>query len=505
MFKNVAFVVCPSQELERPPAAAAALSGVMKARQVPHEIYDFNLELYNTLPHADWMQCERRWRIDAKAVLPASFETWLDAQVQQLLARQHDLVAISVFTKFSARFAELLLERLRPNLDAVVIAGGQGLGTPWGDTTFGRWLQQRQLVDHVAQGDGEVIFDRFLQGDRQVPGLDGAPPEQIQDLNAVPMPSLDQLDPNRYHYHSWPGVYVTASRGCVRRCQFCDVPWRWPKYRYRTGANIAQEMYTQYQRTGVSVFQFTDSVINGVIPQFEALQDRLIEYQAQDSKFHPRWMSQFNIRRRKDMPERIYAKMAKAGASVLVCGIEHTSWHIREAMGKEFDDEDLDHHLRMCAKYGIGNVALMFIGYPTETEQDHAHLLAWLERNRVYMLSGTIMMIRWGYTGSLDHGSRMTMNLEAMNIVPEWPDLIVSPGLEHEQDWLYGRNWINTNNPTLTFRERVRRRLEAHERSVQLGYPVTMSREELEALLMVCRVYLQGESPKIAMEAPGDH
>jgi hypothetical protein len=505
VFKNVAFVVCPSQELERPPAAAAALAGVMEANSVDYKIYDLNLDLYKALDNDQWIICERRWRIDPKIDLPDQFDQWLQTKIQAILGSRHDLIAVSVFTKFSARFAEILLTHLRDRCETTIIVGGQGLRTPWGNTTFGESLKSRNLIDHMAIGDGEVIFDRFLRGDRDIPGLDGRPPEQIDDLDAVPYPSLAQLDPNEYFYHSEPGVYVTASRGCVRKCKFCDVPWRWPKYKYRRGEDIAAEMYSQYQKTGVSVFQFTDSVIDGVIPQFESLQDHLIQYQAQDPDFHPKWLSQFNIRRRRDLPERIYQKMARAGASVLICGVEHASWHIRESMGKEFNDDDLDYHIRMCAKYGLRNVFLMFIGYPTETSEDHRYLLQWLETNRRYMLCGTIMQIRWGYTGSLDHGSRLSMNLEEMNIVPEWPDLKIEQNLSHEQDWLYGRNWINTNNPSLTFRERVRRRIEAHERSVELEYPVTMAREELEALIMVCRVYLQQRCDVDLFEAPGDH
>lgn len=505
MYKNVAFVVCPSQELERPPAAAAALAGIMEANCVDYRIYDLNLDLYKALDHEDWIICERRWRIDPAAELPARFYTWLDCKIDTMLDSAHDLVAVSVFTKFSARFAEILLHKIRNRCGITIIVGGQGLVTPWGDATFGSMLKSEGLVDHMAVGDGELIFDRFLRGDRDIPGLDGLPPQQISDLDALPYPSLTQLDPNQYFYHSEPGVYVTASRGCVRKCKFCDVPWRWPKYHYRSGRHIAEEMYTQYEKTGVSVFQFTDSVIDGVIPQFESLQDHLIRYQEQDPNFHPKWLSQFNIRRRRDMPERIYQKMALAGASVLICGVEHPSWHIRQGMGKEFTDDDLDYHIRMCAKYGLRNVFLMFIGYPTETHADHEYLLEWLEANRRFMLAGTIMMIRWGYTGSLDHGSRLAMNMEQMNIVPEWPDLKIENNLDHERDWIYGRNWVNTLNPSLTFRERVRRRIEAHERSIELEYPVTMAREELEALIMICRVYLQQAADLDLMEAPSDH
>lgn len=507
MYKNVAFIVCPSQELERPPAAAAALAGVMVKNNVDYKIYDLNLNLYNSLREEDWEICEKKWRIDSSIQLPFTFYQWLDGIVNDIATKNYDLLAVSVFTKFSSRFAEIFLQAIRQKINIPIIAGGQGLGTPWGDTTFGKYLKkEKQLVDHVAVGDGEVIFDRFLKGELTIPGLDDVPPEQIHDLDQLPYPNLDQLDPKIYKYHESPGIYITASRGCVRKCKFCDVPWRWPKYRYRQGSDIATEMYTQYQKTNTATFQFTDSVINGVIPQFEKLQDSIIEYKTKDPGFMPSWISQFNIRKKRDMPERIYKKMADAGANILICGVEHSSWKIREAMGKEFNDEDLDYHIKMCAKYGIKNVFLMFIGFPTETIDDHNHLLSWLEKYRPYMLCGTIMIIRWGYTGSLDYGSRLTMSVEELNIVPEWPELNNLTKNDHTQDWLYGRNWINLNNPTLTFKERIRRRLEAHEKSIELGYPVTRGKEELEALKIICKFYINGNCNMLPhIEEPGDH
>lgn len=507
MYKKVAFIVCPSQELERPPAAAAALAGIMVKNNVDYKIYDLNLDLYNSLSSNDWEICERKWRIDSSIKLPETFYQWLNSVINDIVSGQYDLLAISVFTKFSSRFAEIFLRSIRQQVSVPIIGGGQGLSTPWGKSTFGHYLRhEHQLVDYTATGDGEVIFDLFLKGETVIPGLNELAPIQIDDLNSIPYPNLDQLDPNLYKYHESPGIYITASRGCVRKCQFCDVPWRWPKYRYRQGQDIAEEMYSQYQKTNTAVFQFTDSVINGVVPQFEKLQDCIVEYKTKDPNFNPTWISQYNIRKKRDMPERIYKKMADAGASVLICGVEHSSWHIREAMGKEFNDEDLDYHIKMCAKYGIKNVFLMFIGFPTETLDDHAHLLNWLEKYKTYMLCGTIMLLRWGYTGSLDHGSRLTMNVEELKIVPEWPELDMNLSNDHNQDWMYGRNWINLNNPTLTFQERIRRRLEAHEKSIELGYPVTRGKEELEALKLICELYLAGSSNlSNSIEEPSDH
>jgi hypothetical protein len=92
-----------------------------------------------------------------------------------------------------------------------------------------------------------------------------------------------------------------------------------------------------------------------------------------------------------------------------------------------------------------------------------------------------------------------------MSIVPEWPDLKLMSVEGHDQDWVYGRNWINLNNPSLTFQERIRRRLEVQERSEQLGYPVTRAREELEILKIMCNTYYNKKMPAEKIEELGDH
>lgn len=493
-------------ELERPPAAAAALAGVFAANNCEYTIYDLNLDLYNSLANEDWAVCDRKWRVDQEILLPASFDLWFKDTVSKIINNDHDMIAVSVFSKFSTRFALMLLQELRSKISVTFIVGGQGLSSPWGDTTFGKLLVEHKLVDHIAVGDGEVILDRFLKGGRNIPGLDGIPPEQVSNLDEIPYPKYDQIEPTMYHYHQHPGVYVTASRGCVRKCKFCDVPHRWPKYKYRRGTDIAKQIYQHYKDTGATLVQFTDSVINGNVSEFEKLQLALIDFKKTDANFKPKWISQFNIRKKRDMPEHIYSAMADAGASVLVCGVEHASWSIRESMGKEFDNEDLDYHIRMCAKYGISNVFLMFIGYPTETLDDHNEMLLFLEKYQKYMFAGTIMTVRWGYTGSLDHGSKLELMQDQLEIIPEWPDLKIMTVDDQTQDWLYGRNWVNLNNPTLTFKERMRRRLEVHERSIDLGYPVTRAREELEILKIMCEAFYADKPAQVfEIKDIGDH
>lgn len=485
MYKRVAIVTFPSQELERPPAAPAVLGGICRHMGIDYSVFDINLQLAKKLNKEEFDEASDYWRTAHDRPLPQRVFEEFDITIDRIIADRYDFVAVSVFSRFSTRAARLFCERFRPMSDVMLVAGGQGLTTPYGPQRFGDWLRSQNLVDHVGWGDGEIMWQHWMHGEFDVAGTDDNLPVQIDDIESLPPADFSRLDPWKYFYNQVPGIYLTASRGCVRKCTFCDVPHRWPKYKYRAGDSMAQEMLMHWKQTKVNLFQFTDSVINGNLKEFLQLNLRLAELRVENPGFEPRWLSQFNIRRAKDMPEHFYRAMAAGGARMLITGVEHASWSVRQHMGKEFDNDDLDHHIRMCARYGIQNVFLMFIGYPTETQQDHQEQIEFLYKYQKYMQAGTIAMIRWGYTGSIDHGSRLELKDLGLNFVPEWPDLNLGHLEDQEQDWVYGRNWINLNNPTLTLKERLRRRLEVHELSATLGYPITKGKEELKILKII--------------------
>ena len=492
MFNKVALVTLPSQELERPPAAPAVLGGICRHMGIEYSVFDINLRLAQRLSAEDFAEASDYWRTAHDRRLPQRVFEEFDIVIDDIIAQGYDLVAVSVFSKFSTRATRLFVERFRPMSTTMVVAGGQGLTTPYTNKRFGEWLLEQKLADHVAWGDGEVIWQNWMQGNFVVAGADDMQPVQIDDLESIPPADFTKLDPWKYFYNQTAGIYLTASRGCVRKCTFCDVPHRWPKYKYRRGESMANEMLLHWKETKVQLFQFTDSVINGNLKEFKQLNQSISQLKISNPGFDPRWLSQFNIRKAKDMPEEFYQLMSASGAKMLITGVEHASWPVRQHMGKEFDDDDLDHHIRMCGKHGIQNVFLMFIGYPTETLADHKKQLKFLRRYQRYMQAGTIALIRWGYTGSIDRGSLLESKDLGFKLVPEWPDLQMEHLEDHDRDWVYGRNWINLNNPTLTLKERLRRRLEVHELSAELGYPITKGTEELKILKIIAEQLIAG-------------
>lgn len=501
MYKRIAFVTCPSMELERPPAAIGILSAISKSMGRDIAVFDLNLRFYNDLGSEDWNKLEKFWRL--RQPIDQQLQQQVDNLFKKYIAEidewQPDLMAISVFTLMNNKASfEFLVNWnfLKSSSDPTIVAGGQGLTTPYHvefekddnvlkantELIFGQHLKNNGLIDHYVIGDGEDAFISILNGNFDHAGIDGASPKQLENLDSYPIPDYSCIDPRSYKFTQSPGVYVTASRGCIRKCTFCDVPYRWPKFKYRSGENVALEIFTQWQKHGVKIFQLTDSVVNGNLREFLSMNKCLAGYQETYPDMNIKLLGQFNIRDKKLMSEEQYRTMAEAGWRVLIPGVESASERVRYAMGKDFSDEDLDWHLYQCAKWGIQNVFLMFVGYPTETIEDHQRTVDMLTRYQKYMQSGTILLIRWGYTGSLDVGSQLSNKDLDFDIVPQIPDLDLTHLLEHDQYWVYGRNWINLNNPTLTFEERIRRCLELHEKSSELGWPVNRPREELMIL-----------------------
>jgi radical SAM superfamily enzyme YgiQ (UPF0313 family) len=255
----------------------------------------------------------------------------------------------------------------------------------------------------------------------------------------------------------------------VRKCTFCDIELTWPKFRYRNAQNIIDEIKQNFYEYGITKFEFTDSLINGSISNFNKFNELLYEEKQRHPDLEPiRYQGQFICRPSTQQKEQTYELMHLAGCEMLITGIESFSEDVRNHMKKYFSNDDIDYHLEQCARWGIPNILLMIVGYPTETRKDHQANLDTLVRYKKYVDMNTIFMVRWGYTMHLyEHTPIMSM-LEELDI-----------NLENNVkfDSLYG--WVSNLNPENTLQERIRRRLEIHELCVKLGYPMPRVREEL--------------------------
>jgi len=251
---------------------------------------------------------------------------------------------------------------------------------------------------------------------------------------------------------------LIGSRGCVRKCTFCDVAKTSPKYRYRSGKNIAQEIMHHYQKHKVTSFFFTDSLVNGSYKAFNEMCAALSTYDYVDQLS---WSGQYIIRSRSATPMSHFDNLAQSGCDTLFVGLESGCDRIRFEMGKKFTNDDVDFYLENFAKRDIKFLFLFYTGYVGETEQDYQETLSMFSRWQRYVATGTIVGIE-------------TLNVLA--ILPDTPleqqALLKNFQFLHDGEKINRRLWVDPTQPDFDFRKRVERHIGMIEEAMRYKWPL---------------------------------
>ncbi len=473
--RNIIFITIPEMDVSLPPAGMAALSPIAQREGYNMRLLDLNLEIHLVTSPAEWQSMTNYCELSSDHLpegvankIIATLDDRLDAMIDDETA----YLAVSVFSIYSIRLSRILLRHIRQTRPTLkIICGGNALSSAIDgmDRDFGLLLLEEGLSDHCVFGEGEIALSKILRGELPWPGVDSQDQEQIKDLDTLPFADYSMIDLNRYASNM---LLITGSRGCVRDCTFCDIGKVWAKFRYRSADLLVEEMIRNFRETGVSEFEFTDSLINGSTKNFKRFNELLYEAKQRDSSLLPiRYSGQFICKQQNNMVPEIYEMMHLAGCKQITVGIESFSENIRYHMGKKFSDADIDYHLKQCARWGIQNVWLMIVGYPTETAIDHQLTISRLHEYQRFAQMDVIGYIRWGLTMHIYDDTPISKMLDQLGIDGE---------VQSIRDGLYG--WNSSKNPTLTLEERIRRRLELHEISHGLGYKMPNVRAELLSL-----------------------
>ena len=111
----------------------------------------------------------------------------------------------------------------------------------------------------------------------------------------------------------------------------------------------------------------------------------------------------------------------------------------------------------------------MFVGYPTETQQDFQETLDLLKRYQKYLIDNTIV--------GINHSGIFGM-LPDTPVFNQKDEL----GIFVESDSDNQLNWFNKNNPDLTVKERILRDLTFRRTALDLRYPIPYAHRYLEYL-----------------------
>jgi hypothetical protein len=408
----------PWTDTPSPIMAPAVLKSCLDRAGIPTLAMDLNAEIYHRLktdPARDsimkFFLTEQVDRSQKRVILEV-----IDSMACRLLDSGAKWICLSLLTYLSqipTRWLCYRLKQTRPDVRIVIGGPGAFISLKSMDNYAGTMLSQG-LIDYYVSGDGEVSLPALISGDIDYPGVNSLNWQQLEDLDALPFPNFDD--------YPWPlydmkKISVIGSRGCVRKCTFCDIHEHWTRYQWRSGARIFEEIRSQKERYGIQIFWFADSLVNGNQREYRELISRLAHYnQGRQEQDRIRWMGMFIIRPQDQMKEQEWALTAASGATLLNVGVESFVEHIRYHIGKKFTNDDLDFALRMGQKYGIHMSLLMIVGYVTETQADFEQQLQWVRDNRHYAAGSPIEIVQIGSGLSILPGTWLDKNYQQFNI-----------------------------------------------------------------------------------------
>jgi radical SAM superfamily enzyme YgiQ (UPF0313 family) len=369
-------------------------------------------------------------------------------------------LAVSLLTQSSQRFAEdicFYVKSLDP--DIKIILGGNSLDILQFQfqKTWGQLMIDSNMADCVIIGEGEYALAEVL--DEDFYGIKKVEQLTNQQLDQLPVPNYDDYDMTFYPHSdktfwstsvgvrsvdSGPVFLVTASKGCIKDCTFCDVGSIWSRFRFRSGSSVADEIYELHKKYNARFFSFTDSLMNGGLRPFYDMNVALIEKMAGAIKYE----GQMICRGAKDMPEKYFEIMARGGCVNVHIGIESGSEKVRQDMGKGSSNADIAYSTEMFTRYGIKQAWNIIAGYPTETDED------WQD---------TMDLINFWLPKT--NGLLRIVPIDTFLILPGTPmtDTDLYDQLELHQENINGYSefaWVSGKNPNNTFDVRANRFIE---------------------------------------------
>jgi radical SAM superfamily enzyme YgiQ (UPF0313 family) len=321
----------------------------------------------------------------------------IDNAIARIVDWRADVVGFTVYSStwhFSLEMAKLV-KRARPDIGIVVGGPEAVMFTKRGGKNVNQ-AKGLEAIDALVPGEGEIPLLNLLAaykngklqpcagafvrvGDVFVWEGDSG---HVEDLDSLPFPEFD--DYRSENYDGMNELVTYFSRGCIRKCVFCDVEAYWGNWRNRSGARVMAEIEHQLAHyPEVRDFIFCDSILNADVKQLEAFCDLLLEKYAKGfSKI--RWRGYAVVR--KEMTPELCLKMKAAGCGELWFGVESGSQSVLNSMRKGYTVPVAEAVLRSVHAAGIGTMVLLMMGFPTETEEDFQETLSFVRKNAPHIL-----------------------------------------------------------------------------------------------------------------------
>lgn len=373
---DILFVTVPKLNVEGPILAVAQLNGAVKKAGFTSNFLDFNAWLHNKTIDTDYSYI---WNVSDNTLIDKNKIKKIEEHYTKLIEDYYwekikplspKIIGITVFSWWSWPNVILFSKIIKKfNPDIKILLGGPALASKTVDRAGELLdeLKEGKIIDDYISGDAELSIVEYMKGNKDYPGINNFNYDNNFDRNTLAYPDYGDLDLSLYKDNLV--LYISGSRGCVRKCAFCNVPLIWNKFLFKSGIRTAEELISLQAKYNISKFRFTDSLINGNQKEFVRMLEILGDYNKITNN-PVKINGQFILRETHQVSDDMFDKMKQAGLHHVTVGIESGSEKVRFELGKPFSNKAIEYHLEHMKRVKIKMVPLMFVGFPTETDED---------------------------------------------------------------------------------------------------------------------------------------
>ena len=303
--------------------------------------------------------------------------SWDDLAAEMRRSRP-DIVGITS-TSFTVKQVVKTAQIADENTDALVVVGG-----PHATVQPLSLLEGSGHVDVTVQNEGEetmLEIVRAFEADSGLEGVDGIgfrksgkavlnrPRAPIADLDSLPFPAWDLIPQDAWKNY-WdprcnghPVVTLQTNRGCPYHCTFCSESTIYGKgVRFKTAARVVDEICHCVDELRVKGISVVDSIFTLRPKLVESVCDEIIS-----RKLDVSWFCNSRV---DSLPERLLAKMKKAGCIRIYFGVETGTSKGLVQINKKATLSQARSAVADCKRHGVRTEAGFIIGLPGQTMAD---------------------------------------------------------------------------------------------------------------------------------------
>ena len=256
---------------------------------------------------------------------------------------------------------------------------------------------QSPAVDYALMGEGEKRFPLLLeqiekQGRGSIKDIDGIGYQKdgeiqinplqsfIQDLDSLPPPARELLDPDRYRIRKKRSTMIITSRGCPHGCAYCSTHLvMGTSFRTRTPEAILKEMEECRKGYGIQTFDIEDDNFTFDQERAKKLMSLIIKNFGEDRLE----LSAMNGVSFASLDEELLKLMKRAGFRTINLSFVSTSPLTKEKMGRPKPTTEFDKILKKAEQIGLQVIAYAIFGMPGQTIEEMLDTLIYLMRMKV--------------------------------------------------------------------------------------------------------------------------